>query len=118
MQIKAKADKEGFDLCIGLSIIDSGEIAVKQLSTGVIRIRGDNSQELTEREVSLQPILAQFRKGSQLRLSISGSSWPAVAINPGSSRHECGPTNSKCQITTISIDLNQAKLLIDSYFPT
>ncbi|WP_269622813.1 CocE/NonD family hydrolase [Prochlorococcus marinus] len=116
LKLAAKSDTKGFDLCIALSIIYKNDLKVNQLSTGVLRIRGDESQTNLNREITLQALFADFPKGSQLRLSISGASWPAIAINPGTNQHKCGPPSPDCLITTISIDLSKSKLSIKPFF--
>ncbi len=114
--IKAKADKEGFDICVALSILFKNQKAVHQLSTGFLRIIGGEAKSFTYREIILQPFLASFPKGSQIRLSISGSCWPAIAINPGSSKNPCISPDPHCCITTISMNLSNSNLKFDPIF--
>ena len=116
LQIKAKSNNFGFDLCVALSIIYEDKEEVHQLSIGVRRIRGTTAKEFFEREVILQPILAHFPKGSQLRISISGALWPAIAINPGTDNDPCGPPSYRNLITEISMNLIESKFTINSIF--
>ncbi len=116
LEIQAKADKEGFDLCVALSIFFEEQNEANQLSTGFLRIIGENAKIFTQRKVILQPFLASFPKGSQIRISISGSSWPAIAINPGSINKPCISSNPNCSITTISIDLSKSKIKFNPIF--
>tara|TARA_Y100001968_G_C19427202_1_gene755025 strand:- start:812 stop:2428 length:1617 start_codon:yes stop_codon:yes gene_type:complete len=110
LEIEASADQPGFDLCIALSIVEETQQEIIQLSTGFLRIVGEKSLEVSSRKIKLQPILADFTKGSCLRISISGSAWPAIAINPGDSRNQCQGPSPNCQVTTISLNISKSKL--------
>ncbi|AAQ00122.1 MULTISPECIES: CocE/NonD family hydrolase [Prochlorococcus] len=114
--IHATSDQKGFDLFIALSIILKNQSNVQQLSTGVLRIRDNDPHIFLKREVTLQPFLATFHKGSQLRISVSGASWPAIAVNPGTDKYPCVGPSPNCLITTIAMDLNQSRLQIQPLF--
>ncbi len=116
LSLNAKSDKTGFDLCIVLSIIYKDQCQVHQLSTGVLRVLGKDSNILLKREISLQPFLAKIYEGSRIRLSISGAFWPAIAINPGTYKSPCIFPNPNCSITTIFLDLSQSTLKLDPIF--
>ena len=116
LKIKANSDTDGFDLFIALSIILLNQTDVNQLSTGVIRVRGKDSKISRERIIKLQPILAIFPRGSQLRISIAGSAWPAIAINPGRIDRPCVASDPHSLITTISLNLVKANLKINPLF--
>ncbi|WP_320676532.1 CocE/NonD family hydrolase [Prochlorococcus sp. MIT 1300] len=111
LEIIASSDQESFDLAVGLSVVNKNGNNVKQLSTGVLRIIGKCSTELQLRKVLLQPLLADIRPGEQLRISIAGSAWPAIGINPGDTRFEPGPPGPQCNVTTIQLLLSESKLL-------
>ncbi len=112
LKINASSDREGFDLCIAISILDKKKIHASQISTGVLRILGDEARTKRQREVIMQPFLADITKDSSIRLSIAGAAWPAIGINPGNKKHCSGPPSSNCLVTTISLDLSHAKLEI------
>ncbi len=116
LKIKANSDTDGFDLFIALSIILLNQSDVNQLSTGVIRVRGKDSKISRKRIIKLQPILAIFPRGSQLRISIAGSAWPAIAINPGRIDRPCVASDPHSLITTISLNLVKANLKIYPLF--
>ena len=111
INFEAKCDKEGFDLFIALSIIpkEIDNIAT-QISTGVLRIDNRKKNSKNEIKIRLQPILATLNSGDCLRISISGSGWPAVGINPGQRQYLCEGPSPHCLVTTISLLLSKSKL--------
>ena len=110
LEIEASSDQKSFDICLALSIVNKMRTKVTQLSTGILRIKDRNSIEYSTRKIKLQPLLAEFKKGTSLRISIAGSSWPAIGINPGDNKTQSGAPNPKCLVTTISLKLSKAKL--------
>tara|TARA_Y100001968_G_scaffold86136_1_gene77193 strand:+ start:186 stop:1763 length:1578 start_codon:yes stop_codon:yes gene_type:complete len=111
LKLKTKCDRESFDLFVALSIIPKGiENVVTQLSTGVLRITNYEKNTIRDLEISLQPMLAKFKKGDYLRISISGAGWPAIGINPGNSKYLCEGPSPHCLVTTISLLLSNSKL--------
>ena len=115
INLETKCDREGFDLFVALSIIprESENIAT-QLSTGVLRITNYKKNSKIFNQIRLQPILASFNKGDYLRISISGSAWPAIGINPGQSDYLCEGPSPHCLVTTISLLLSNSKLEFES----
>jgi len=115
LDIETKCDRECFDLFVALSIIPS-EIknTANQLSTGVLRISNFDKNRKALREIRLQPILATFNQGDRLRISISGSGWPAIGINSGQSQFLCQASGPHCLVTTISLLLLNSKLKFES----
>ena len=115
LNLETKCDREGFDLFVALSIIPS-EIknTATQLSTGALRITNPDKNKQAAREIRLQPILATFKEGDRLRISISGSGWPAIGINPGQSQYLCAGPSPHCLVTTITILLLNSKLKFES----
>jgi len=59
-------------------------------------------------------MLATLKKGDRLRISISGSGWPAIGINPGQSKYLCEGPSPNCLVTTISLLLLNSKLKFES----
>jgi len=114
LDLFAKSDQESFDLFVVLSIIYKNETIVKQLSTGVKRIRTNNDRKNVKRNIKLQPMSAKFPRGAKIRISIAGAAWPAIAINPGKINCSCEAPKLECLVTTISIQLSQSKL---QFFP-
>ena len=115
LQLETKCDRKCFDLCVALSIIPSGldDIAT-QLSTGFLRISDFEINKKKTSEIKLQPLLATFNEGDRLRISVSGSSWPAIGINPGESQFLCEGPTPNCLVTTISLLLRNSKLKFKS----
>tara|TARA_B100001250_G_scaffold210674_1_gene180791 strand:+ start:565 stop:2148 length:1584 start_codon:yes stop_codon:yes gene_type:complete len=115
LNLQTKCDRESFDLFIALSRIP-GEInnIANQLSTGVLRISNNEIDRQSDREIRLQPMLATFKAGDRLRISISGSGWPAIGINPGQSNYLCEGPSPHCLVTTISLLLSNSKLKFES----
>ena len=62
--------------------------------------------EATLREIRMQATLADLIPGEKLRISIAGSSWPAIGVNPGHLEKPCGASDSECCVTTINLTLN------------
>ncbi len=115
LYLETKCDRESFDMFVALSIIPS-EIknTATQLSTGVLRISNFDKDRKACREIRLQPILATFKEGDRLRISISGSGWPAIGINPGQCQYLCAGPSPHCLVTTISLLLSNSKLKFES----
>ena len=63
LQLHACADQPGFDLCVALSRLPLGTNTVQQLSTGVLRMRGEKALERCLRELELQPLHATLKPG-------------------------------------------------------
>ncbi len=110
LELIAQSDQRGFDLCAAISIVKKDLSEVEQISTGFLRMIGKDSSEPIKRRVIFQAVLAQLNKGEVLRLSIAGSSWPAIGINPGQSNQPCQAPSPHCQTTTISMDFSESKL--------
>ena len=108
LNLLVEADQPGFDLCVALSITNQNESKVLQISTGFLRIFGPQAQKCVLRKVVLQPILVDLSKGERLRISIAGSSWPAIGINPGNQEYACGCNNLHCKVITISLNLSNS----------
>ncbi len=116
LQINAKSDNSGFDLCIALSIINEKQTEVKQLSTGFLRLVGENAKKSLIRTIHLQPCLASLSIGTRFRISIAGAAWPAIAVNPGTQNYPCIHPNPNCLITSIYIDLLKSKFFFKPIF--
>ena len=100
---------------VALSIIPSAiENIATQISTGVLRITNYEKNRKSNRKIRLQPVLATMNKGDRLRISISGSGWPAIGINPGQSQYLCEGPSPHCLVTTISLLLSNSKLEFES----
>ena len=113
--LETKCDRESFDLFVALSIIPNGvKHTATQLSTGVLRIVNCDQGIKSTRKIKLQPVLATFKGGDRLRISISGSGWPAIGINPGQSQYLCEGPSPHCLVTTISLLLSNSKLKFES----
>ena len=116
LKLTAHSDRKGFDLCVALSIIKQGNTKVEQISTGNLRLCGNDSLIPLRRQVILQPLLAEIKEGYRLRISIAGASWPAIGINPGLGSKLCGPPNHDCLVTTIFLSLKNSDFQIYPIF--
>lgn len=110
LKINTQCDRESFDLFVALSIIPKSMNIVRQISTGALRINDSEVAIENLREVNLQAMLANFQKGDRLRISISGSSWPAIGINPGNNLSFPQDSSPDCLVTTIILLLTNSKL--------
>ena len=110
LEVISESDQKGFDLCVALSIVSKNQLVTKQISTGVARFIGKEASIPLTRRVYLQPICASIKANEFLRISISGSSWPAIGINPGNGDKKCGPSGPKCLVVTLILNLEQSKL--------
>ncbi len=113
LEIVVEADRKGFDICVALSVVEKSQKKVKQLSTGFLRVLGDHSKLCIPRKILLQPMLAELSQGDCLRISIAGSAWPAIGINPGDGHKVCGPTDAECNVVTLKMHLVKSKLHFD-----
>ncbi len=83
---------------------------MQQLSTGVLRVRGEGALQHRERVLELQPLQATLKTGDRLRLSIAGAAWPAIAINPGQPDLACSAPSADCRVISIELNLEMAQL--------
>ena len=112
LEVEVFANQKGFDLCVALSIVNQEKTKVTQLSTGYLRVLGGDALKPLLRKVELFPFSAEFKKGTSLRISISGSAWPAIAVNPGNDDQPCQAPGPNCLVTTIYLKLDKSKLEI------
>ncbi|MDA0717169.1 MAG: CocE/NonD family hydrolase [Cyanobacteria bacterium] len=108
LTISVRADQPSFDLCAALSVLDR-QGRVIQLSTGVARTR-QPAGEKSLLQVHLQPLLAELAPGERLRLSLAGSAWPLIAVNPGDGREPLGPAGPHHRVITLELELAAAQL--------
>jgi len=109
LEIDARADQPGFDLCAALSVVKA-DGRVLQLSTGVGRWLGESCLTQARRRLSLQPLLVTLQPGERLRLSIGAAAWPQVAVNPGTGAIPWGPAGADHRVITLALQLDQAQL--------
>ncbi len=112
LNLIAESDKYGFDLCVALSIVKHDINQVIQISTGTLRILGDQARKPYQRQITFQAILVDLEKGERLRLSIAGSSWPAIGVNPGKKDQPCGAPGPHCNVITIGLKLNNSNFQV------
>ena len=113
----ASADQPGFDLCVALSRLPRDSSQVQQLSTGVLRVSGDDARTLLLRRIRLQPLLATLLPGDRLRISIAGAAWPAVGVNPGTPDVDSGAPGSLHRVGTMTLDLAGSQLSLIPFDP-
>jgi len=110
LSLPAWADQPGFDLCAALSVCPANSSEVQQLSTGVLRLRGEDARHRQVRRLHLQALEAELQPGDRLRLSLAGAAWPAIAINPGHTDQPCGAPDPSCRVISIAIGIDGATL--------
>ena len=84
-------------------------LKIELSNSEVFEFSNENFLE-AQREINLQPMLANLKEGDRLRISISGSSWPAIGINPGNNLNLPQGSSPHCLITTIILLLANSKL--------
>jgi len=99
VELFAQATTPSFDLSVTLSKVDSLG-AVFNFTQGYLRV--EDPEDLPLR-ISLQPICIRILSGHSLRLSISGSCFPAYAINNGTGRAIANSKLIDQQIITIML---------------
>ena len=116
LELEVYSDQKGFDLCTALSVIDQEKTQITQLSTGFLRVLGDEAKKPSRRKISFFPLVADLKEGTSLRISIAGAAWPAIGINPGNNEHPCAAPGPNCLVTTIYLKLNGSKLQLSPLF--
>ncbi len=113
VEIQVEADGKSFDLAVVLSRVQS-DGKVYNLTQGYARIESHidqldqhGSERLTR--IPLQPICVQFKPGESIRLSVSGSSFPAYPINPGTGATAGEAQGIDHQIITITVQTGGAQ---------
>jgi len=109
LEIAAAADQPGFDLWATLSVVRP-DGTVLQLCSGVRRLLGDEALELRPRLLRLQPLRLVLAAGERLRLSLAGSAWPAIAVNPGDGAVPMGGSDVDHRVICIALELRRAHL--------
>ena len=116
LELLVQADQPGFDLCCALSVLrpasQGGGLQAHQLSTGVLRVLGDEALHEQRRRIRFQPLLISLRPGECLRLSVAAAAWPQLAVNPGSGAPPCGGPGPEHRVITLSLQLAGSKLSI------
>ena len=115
LQLNAQADQPGFDLCISLSRLPANANGVEQLSTGVVRVRGEKALQRTKRSVILQPLQATLAPGDRLRISVSAAAWPAIGVNPGHDDTPCGAPGPEHRVVTLTLELADSSLQLNPF---
>jgi predicted acyl esterase len=83
LELAVEADQPGFDLCAALAVVSADGSRVSQISTGVLRLRGEHCRQRQGLHLDFQPLAASLAPGERLRLSLAGAAWPQIAVNPG-----------------------------------
>ena len=113
--LNAEADQPGFDLCISLSRLPAETNSVDQLSTGVVRIRGEEALQPARRSVTLQPLHASLACGDRLRISVAAAAWPAIGVNPGHDAVACGAPRPEHRVVTLTLKLPGSTLQLTPF---
>jgi putative CocE/NonD family hydrolase len=109
LQIRVEADQPSFDLCAALSVVNATGRSVRQLCTGVVRM-GQEPGTPVPVSLPLQPLKASLASGERLRLSLAGSAWPQIAVNPGDGHLPMGPSGPRHRVITLALKLVEAEL--------
>ena len=115
LRIRVRADQPSFDLCAALSRVRPSGV-VDQLASGVGRFQGA-AGEPTPVSLELQPLRASLEEGDRLRLSLAGSAWPQIAVNPGDGNLPAGPAGPRHRVITLELDLTEAELELLPFLP-
>jgi putative CocE/NonD family hydrolase len=113
--LDAEADQPGFDLCISLSRLPAETHSVEQLSTGVVRVRGEEALQPARRSVTLQPLHASLACGDRLRISVAAAAWPAIGVNPGHDAVPCGAPSPEHRVVTLTLKLAGSTLQLNPF---
>tara|TARA_B100000029_G_C17594202_1_gene963523 strand:- start:2191 stop:3768 length:1578 start_codon:yes stop_codon:yes gene_type:complete len=105
LKLIVEGDKDGFDICTALSVVNEERTKSEQISTGILRVLDTQAIKNTPREVIFQAIVADLKKGQHLRIAIAGSSWPAIGINPGDKSKSIGAPSAHCNVITMTLQL-------------
>ena len=87
---------------------------MQQLSTGVLRQRGDHCLQPRRQHLELQPLLAELGPGDRLRISLAGAAWPQIAVNPGDGSIPDGPAGPYHRVITLTPQLQTAELALEA----
>ena len=113
--LNAEADQPGFDLCISLSRLPAGANGVEQLSTGVVRVKGEDALQPARRSVILQTLQATLAPGDRLRISVAAAAWPAIGVNPGHDAAPCGAPGPEHRVVTLTLELADSSLQLNPF---
>jgi putative CocE/NonD family hydrolase len=111
LRLRVDADQPSFDLCGALSLLPRNSAEVRQLTTGVGRFESSPGAGASL-DLQLQPLRASLEAGDRLRLSLAGSAWPQIAVNPGDGTLPTGATGPRHRVITLMLDLTGADLAI------
>lgn len=110
------SDKESFDICLALSLVDKDDDIVKQFSTGFFRVNKNPINQKKECTIEFQPTNITLPKGNKLRLSIAASAWPAIGVNTGCVNKNLNIVGFNHEITTLNFDLSKSIMKIKPFF--
>ena len=111
LRLHVGADQPSFDLCGALSLLPRNRAEVRHLATGVGRVQSPPGAG-ARLELQLQPLRASLEAGDRLRLSLAGSAWPQIAVNPGDGTLPSGATGPRHRVITLILDLAGADLAV------
>jgi putative CocE/NonD family hydrolase len=117
LRLRVGADQPGFDLCASLAVVGADGQSARVLSTGVLRVLGQEALDPLERTVRLQPLAATLRSGERLRLSLAGAAWPQVAVNGGDGSQPRGGPSAAHRLITLTLWLEEAQLVLRPLLP-
>ena len=80
------------------------------MSTGILRVIGEEALESRRRRVRFQPLLITLKPGERLRLSLAAAAWPQVAVNPGDGSQPQGGPGPAHRVITLTLQLAGSRL--------
>jgi putative CocE/NonD family hydrolase len=110
LRIAVAAEEAGFDLCVALSVLGADGGAVRQLSSGVRRLREAGPAGAGPLEIRLQPLRATLAAGERLRLSLAGAAWPQIAVHSGRAGVPPGPSGPHHRVISLDLRLEGSRL--------
>jgi predicted acyl esterase len=111
LRLRVGADQPSFDLCGALSLLPRNSPEVRQLSTGFGRFQARPSCG-ANLELKLHPLGVSLEAGDRLRLSLAGSAWPQIAVNPGDGTLATGAPGPRHRVITLKFELAETKLYL------
>jgi len=116
LEISVKSDQSNFDICAALSHVEDDDEKVNQFSTGFLRVKNSKINVESVYQITMQPTNICLIKGSKLRLSISGTGYPAIGVNPGFDERYIGAPSIHHRIITQSFVLNNSFMKMTPFF--
>ena len=97
-------DAASFDIgCVLSRVTEGGQVF--QIADGYCSIAKGQPRDLIE--IPMRATCAAFQPGEALRLSISGASFPAYPVNPGTGEDPAATPSARAQVITLGVRYGQ-----------